>query len=49
MGFNSGFKGLNLRDILDINDVSGVLNFRRQVIGRRQSDIFIEILRLSKR
>jgi hypothetical protein len=26
-------------DILDINDVSGVFIFRRQVIGRRQDDI----------
>lgn len=26
-------------DILDISDVSGVLSFRRQVIGLRQSDI----------
>ena len=26
--------------ILSFNDVSGVLNFRRQVIGRRQGDYF---------
>lgn len=36
-------------DMLDINDVSGVLYFRRQVTGRRQGDVLYWNLRLLQR